>query len=492
MIGFRVDANEIVATGHLMRCMSIATECRKLGETCIFLLADDKETDRLRECGFDYRVLHSQWNHLELEKEQVRKVIEQERLDWLVVDSYQVSDSYLRYLERFVKVLYIDDSGIDIYPVSAVLHYSQWEDDSVYQQKYRFTNTTLLAGMKYVPLREEFRKKASAFREKSILITTGGTDPFNIAGRLLQLLVKQENFLEISFEVIVGSMNQNTDMLEKLAECEPRIYLHKNIKNIDEYMRKCSCGVSAGGTTLFELCASGLPTVCFSFADNQIKFSRELAKRNVMMYAGDARGNDTLLTVICEDLKILLQDKALCQAYTERMQNLVDGNGAFRIAEFLTGSVTKGEHCVLRNAQEQDAKRLYEWKNDELCIWNSMSGCGVTWQEHQLWFKRILKSRTSRLFIMETNGIAAGQLRLDWDGDGAVISYSIAKEFRGQHLGKEILRLAERAAPILHIYKLKAVVLKHNVRSRNLFLKLGYHETEMIDAFYYEKMIDTK
>ena len=46
MIVFRVDANEQVATGHLMRTLSIASACRKRGLTCEFWLAEEKETDR--------------------------------------------------------------------------------------------------------------------------------------------------------------------------------------------------------------------------------------------------------------------------------------------------------------------------------------------------------------------------------------------------------------------------------------------------------------
>lgn len=42
MIVFRVDANEQVATGHLMRTLSIASACRKCGLTCEFWLAEEK------------------------------------------------------------------------------------------------------------------------------------------------------------------------------------------------------------------------------------------------------------------------------------------------------------------------------------------------------------------------------------------------------------------------------------------------------------------
>ena len=42
MIVFRADANETAATGHLMRCMTIAEACREKGVECEFWLAEDK------------------------------------------------------------------------------------------------------------------------------------------------------------------------------------------------------------------------------------------------------------------------------------------------------------------------------------------------------------------------------------------------------------------------------------------------------------------
>ena len=65
MIVFRVDANEQVATGHLMRTLSIASACRKCGLMCEFWLAEEKETERIAKAGFPYRILGTRWDALE-------------------------------------------------------------------------------------------------------------------------------------------------------------------------------------------------------------------------------------------------------------------------------------------------------------------------------------------------------------------------------------------------------------------------------------------
>ena len=65
-------------------------------------------------------------------------------------------------------------------------------------------------------------------------------------------------------------MNVYEAQLKEMEHQYPPIKIHKNITNMSDYMRGCEMAVSAGGTTLFELCACGIPTVCFSFAENQM------------------------------------------------------------------------------------------------------------------------------------------------------------------------------------------------------------------------------
>lgn len=337
MIGFRVDANEQIATGHLMRCIAIAEECIRQGEECLFLLAQEKETERLTEHGILYRVLHTQWDDMESELPVLSRILAEEKFHWLVVDSYQVTTDYLAYLNQRVPVCYIDDRDEVCYPVSALLRYAQWPDSHRCEERYQGTKTFVMAGMQYVPLRQEFQPENNRWdREKSILITTGGTDPYHITENLLLLCLEEEKLKEYQFQVIIGSMNENGQALQELADCFPRISLHRNVRNMSEYMRRCELAVSAGGTTLFELCACRIPTVCFSFADNQIEGTVEMGNRNVMPYAGDARACDMEQSIV-ELLLQLAEDETLRQGYAARMGQLIDGKGAARIGAVLCG-----------------------------------------------------------------------------------------------------------------------------------------------------------
>lgn len=335
MIGFRVDANESVATGHLMRCMAIAAACRKQGEEVVFFLAEEKECDRLRKKGFPFVVLHSQWNALEEELPDLKKALQDYGVTVLVVDTYQATSDYLLELNRQAKVVYMDDMGEEIYQVAALVHYCSWKEESDFQKRYKDTNVKCLVGMQYTPLRAEFYPAFVQPKEKSVLVTTGGTDPFNIAGKLVKLFMDRDGS-KMKFRIICGSMNAHRQELYELEERYDNVSVHENVSNMGELMRKSTMAVSAGGTTLFELCACKVPTVCFSFADNQERFTREMGEHEVMRYAGDARQNPDIVEQIYEQLMELWKNEELCGQYRETMGKLVDGKGVERIAEEIT------------------------------------------------------------------------------------------------------------------------------------------------------------
>lgn len=479
MIGFRVDANEVIATGHLMRCIAIARECMRRGEECLFFLAEEKETKRLEENGLNYRILHTDWRDMESEKKLLVSIIEVEKLDCLIVDSYQATGTYLTYLERFVPVLYIDDMEREIYSVSAVLRYSLWPEDTHFQQMYQETETALLVGMRYVPLREEFCIKQQEWeREKSIFITTGGTDSYNVAGKLLMECLSNIELKEYLFHVIVGSLNSFEGELARIAEREKRVYLHKDVNNMSDYMRKCELAVSAGGSTLFELCACQIPTVCFSFADNQKGFTKELEDRGVMFYAGDARNERLLVSVIVRHLCRLSKDSVLQKKLSVKMGELVDGRGTERIVNVIQNSYLERrksfeEGIYLIEAESMDCKMLFEWANDSEVRKNSFQSNMISYEKHIKWFQEKMADADCEIFLCIADGKKVGQVRIEYKGRESRISYSVAKKYRGMGYGQKMLLMVEEKVAGKAEW-LCGYVKPENMASQCIFAKLGY------------------
>lgn len=341
MIAFRVDANEKIATGHLMRCMAIAKGFQTIGEEVVFFLAEEKETQRLKAQNIPYIVLNSQWNDMEQEIPVLKQLLEQHAITVLIVDSYQATSFYLESLNQSARVIYMDDMAKEIYQIAGVIHYSNWFWDTTYKKCYENLDTVCIAGMEYTPLREEFYPSKEKRVKKNILLTTGGTDPYNVAGQLLEYVKKKKDntFDNIHFLVISGSMNRNKSFLEQLESENSWITLCENVNNMGELMRDSYLAVSAGGTTLYELCACKVPTVSFSFADNQEGFTKEMGEQGIMYYAGDARKKDALIETIYNQLLEMWNNESLCGQYRKKMGKLVDGKGVERICNCIMNEI---------------------------------------------------------------------------------------------------------------------------------------------------------
>lgn len=328
MLYIRTDINEIIATGHVMRCLSIADAAKEMGEDVTFILADEQGKNYIEGRGYQTIILYSQWNDMESELSHLKKIIEKEQISSLLVDSYQVTESYLKTLSSYVKVIYIDDWGQDVYTVDALICYmSHWE---TLEHKTRYPNTRLLLGLEYVPIRTAFQnveRKASKDKIESVLLLSGGSDPYNVLSKLLRTL-RTIPFKEIV--VICGRYNTNADALMEEYIDDANVCILKSVNNIEDYMKKADLAISAGGTTLYELCACGTPTISYAFADNQIENVKGFAENDIIEYAGDVRDEDVfgnlekIVKRYCENIEMR-------KLHSQKMQAMVDGKGARRI-----------------------------------------------------------------------------------------------------------------------------------------------------------------
>lgn len=328
MLYIRTDINEIIATGHVMRCLSIADAAKEIGEDVTFIFADEQGKNYIENRGYQTIILHTQWNDMQSELSQLKDIIEQEQITSLLVDSYQVTERYLKTLSSYVKVIYIDDWGQDVYPVDALICYmSHWEK---LEHKTRYSNTKLLLGLEYVPIRTAFQnaeRKEIRDKVESVLLLSGGSDPYNVLSELLSF-IRTIPFNEIV--VICGKYNTNADALMEEYKDDANVWILKSVNNIEDYMKKADLAISAGGTTLYELCACGTPAISYAFADNQIENVKGFAQNDIIEYAGDVRYDDVFGT-LNEIVKSYCENIEVRKQHSQRMQAMVDGKGARRI-----------------------------------------------------------------------------------------------------------------------------------------------------------------
>lgn len=324
---FRTDMNETIASGHVMRCLAIADGYRRRGEKSTFIVCDEKTAEFIRNRGYEVILLDNEWNRMEDELDTLKELIEVRHIEKIIVDSYSVTGHYLRELNKITSVIYIDDTNACKYPVDVIISYGNWIQREEYIKTYRDCNTRLMLGTEYVPLRYEFTGYHSTDKEYDVLITTGGTDTYDIAGKLMKEI--GEHHPEWRTIIISLRLTENTEY--------PNISVRGNVTNMAEIMGKSRIAVSASGTTLFELCAMKIPTVCFSFADNQVAFAQTMGETGTMIYSGDARENKDIACDIVAKLENLMYNKMQREMMINKMNCLVDGRGVDRIIDEIEG-----------------------------------------------------------------------------------------------------------------------------------------------------------
>lgn len=379
LIYIRTDGNSKIAAGHLVRCLSIAQNCLKNGMSVCFLLSD-KESKSLLDSFMTEDLLKNQrlsvqllktakYNDLEKELPEVLELLSARHSsaykeissNVYLLDSYFVTKRYLSALRPVAQIAYLDDLQLFDYPVDLLINYDVIPDTArlSYESAYQNAKKVLL-GAAYTPLRSQFENKTVSIRENvsDILITTGGSDPYHFCKEFIRefvtalaLPVKKGQNMPI-LHIVVGRLNEDKESLYALSKEYPFIRLYENITDMAALMGTCDLAVSASGTTLYELCSLGIPTVSFTMADNQLISAKAFDDAGAIPCAGDIRTDreqmmqkifafirqmsqdtDTLSTDPISDKRSASYDRRL-KAH-QSMRNLVDGDGATRIANEL-------------------------------------------------------------------------------------------------------------------------------------------------------------
>lgn len=335
MILIRADANEKIGTGHVMRCTAIADALKQCGQQVCFLTADDKGGRLLKDRGQAYEVLHMDYACMEGELPRLRQIFAEKEPDFFLADSYYATPEYLREIRKYVPVGILDDTALTGYPADVLINYNIFARAAFYGEPEE-TGTRYLLGPGYAPLRREFAGVDHPVREKAerVLITTGGSDRYNLASGLLKKALAGADTADLDYLVISGAYNVYFEELQELARRHENVHICSNVVNMSRLMRDSDIAVSAGGSTMYELSAVGVPVICFSFVDNQERIVKGFAEEGLVCFGGDyLTQGESMLDEIVYHIGRLAADFDLRQSYSQKLRGVVDGQGAMRIAE---------------------------------------------------------------------------------------------------------------------------------------------------------------
>lgn len=457
-----------MGTGHVMRCLALAQAWQDAGGRAVFAMADGSASvrERLLKESIGVFSISASVGTAE-DASQTAALASEHAAAWVVVDGYQFGVDYQRALKP--SVLFIDDYGhAKHYSAEIVLDQNVSADEHTYEKREAYTQ--LLLGPRYCLLRREFDawqewRRETATAGHSVLVTMGGSDPENFTEKAIAALnMIEDDRLEAI--VVVGGSNASFEFVERTAsEKGKKIEVRRDVSNMAELMTWADIAVSAAGTTCWEMCFLGLPALLVDLAENQTPVARELDRRGCAVHLGSAR--EVSSERLAESVKRLLRSKEDRILMSLRGRELVDGRGARRVVAAL-----RRDRIRLRAVREEDCRLLWEWANDPQVRAAAFSPAPISWEEHQAWFTRKMRTPDCCILIAEDRtGGAIGQFRVDWrSSEDADVDVSVCKQHRGAGYGRVLIELgashvfAERRFARLH-----AFVKAENYGSRRSF-----------------------
>jgi len=497
---FRADASAAIGTGHVMRCLTLADALRSGGANCWFACREITPplATRIAAAGHGMEILperihdagamrdaatHAGWLKASWRDDagDTAKIVRERSIDWVVADHYALDARWEDAIAaNGVRIAAIDDLADRRHSCDILVDHNLHDD---LRNRYRGLvpdGCHLLLGPRYALLRPEFRLAHDAVRRfdggaTRFLVAFGGIDAANLT--LLALKAVEEAVPPGGqVDVVIGNDHGRRRELEGRCQ-EGGWNLHVQTERLAELMAQADIAIGAGGGTLWERAASGLPSIAMPVAENQRAQVADAARHGLLRMVDPAG-----LTVsgLGRCVAALAADRIARERMSKACLAAVDGFGARRVASRINPPA-----IALKLAGAGDSADLYRWRNDEAIRRQARNPEPIARAEHERWLAATLADPERRLLIARDAGGPLGVVRFDKSGNRAEISIYLVPARLGEGLGPALLAAAEawlgKDSP--EINWIRAEVLPGNSGSEHLFASSGYSRTDR----HYEK-----
>ena len=322
---FRLDADSLIGTGHLMRCLAIADAQTATGWRCGFVCRP--LTPGLQSLLGEHRYLPIEDDRAAL------TLLAQHPARWLVVDHYALNQDFERAARPYVhRLLVIDDLADRPHDADLLLDQGPLRITLDYKTLVNPT-CQLLLGTDYALLRPAFarQRRAACSPLHCGLIGFGGADPAHASFHTLTRLARTPWLRQCEWTLLAGAANPDLPRLQSLiAEHQWPVALLTHTDDVAGLLAQHDFAIGAAGGMLWERCCVGLPTVCVPIVDNQVFNDQVIAHYQL----GERL---TLAALQQPDMldQALKQLQAQADNYRQRGQDLVDGQGLARLTSLL-------------------------------------------------------------------------------------------------------------------------------------------------------------
>lgn len=308
---FRVAAGPRIGFGHLVRCRSLA---RALGVVPLVSIRGSRRTREL--------AVTRGWT----------TVMPGTKPDLVVVDDpvAESADAWVRRARRLgVAVASIHDLGLAYVESDLVI-------DGTLSPRGAAHGGAALSGPRFAildPAIVAVRQEQRSPRPGRVLIALGGgAHVLSLAGRLSRAIAER------SPDAVIG-------VVRGFAAGRPASLAHATWIDAPEglaaELAMAQVAVVAGGVTLYEACALGVPVVAVPVTAAQHRTSRAAAGHGAAIDLGRPPVDDGMVSRAADAVAALLQNEPLRRRQSAAALKLVDGHGAFRVATGLTELVRR-------------------------------------------------------------------------------------------------------------------------------------------------------
>lgn len=325
---FVVDAGPRVGGGHVMRSLTLAGALGGQGAACTFMgppavsaLLDAFAPGAARLAA------------VSTEPRDLAAAIGAEQFDAVVFDHYGLTARDHRAMGQGRPVLVIDDLAdralgadivVDSGPARKAEDYAGLLPDEA----------RLLLGPNFAPVRPEFaalRETALAWRGEPvqrILVSMGLTDVGGVTARIVERL--RLRIGEAGLDIVLGAGAPSLAGLTKVARRDRRLAIHVDTPHMARLTAEADIAVGGAGSSTWERCTLGLPTLQVILAENQRAAAAAMVERGAALVV-DVNAGD-FDTQYDRGLTRLLVDPKLRRTLAARSSELCDGQGAARTA----------------------------------------------------------------------------------------------------------------------------------------------------------------
>lgn len=360
-IAFRADASLEMGTGHVMRCLTLADALTARGAECNFICREHPGHlgAAIQARGYPLELLpmgeaaqsddpnevllqHANWLGSDWcsDAEQSRQYLQELQPDWLIVDHYGLDQRWERELRGISRqLMVIDDLADRVHDCELLLDQTFGREANAYH-KLVPNHCKLLVGSKYALLRPEFaalreyslehRKSADL---KHLLITMGGVDKDNVTGRVLEALRACPLPEYCVITIVMGATAPWMEIVQLQAQTLPwQVMVRVNVSDMAQLMADADLAIGAAGSTSWERCTLGLPTLMMVLADNQKTIASKLEATGAVQIIE----SHIIVSRLPEALHLWFDGLEVYQSAVKACLDVCDGQGTVRVCkEFL-------------------------------------------------------------------------------------------------------------------------------------------------------------